>query len=68
MDEASQSDLKGRFEKMVAVCLIFAFVLFVIGAFSWFRQQNPPYTWFPHVVSLGLAFWVLAQLWPMISR
>jgi hypothetical protein len=53
---------------MVAVCLIFAFVLFVIGAFSWFRQQNPSSPWFPHVVSLGLAFWVLAQLWPIISR
>jgi hypothetical protein len=49
---------------MVIVCLVFAFVLFVIGAISWFRQPNP--NWFPHIVSLGLAFWVFAQLWPVI--
>ena len=43
------------------ICLVFAFVLFAIGAFAWPVPE-------PHrtkVVSAGLMFWVLAQI---ISR
>jgi hypothetical protein len=45
--------------------MVFAFVLFVLGALSrWWSNPNPYY---PSLVSAGLAFWVLASLWPMLK-
>ena len=47
------------------ICLVFAFVLFVLGAASrWWTSPNP---YHPHLISAGLAFWVLATLLPMIK-
>lgn len=48
------------------ICLVFAFVLFVIGAVSYWRQPPTPY--YPSLISAGLAFWVLASLLPLILR
>jgi hypothetical protein len=51
---------------MPLVCLVFAFVLFVLGAMSrWWSAPNPYY---PALMSAGLAFWVLAQLAPLLLR
>jgi hypothetical protein len=45
--------------------MVFAFVLFVLGAASrWWAAPNPYY---PSLISAGLAFWVLAALLPMIK-
>ena len=49
---------------MALVCLVFAFVLFVLGAFSHWRT----YPFALSLVSAGLAFWVLASLAPMIFK
>jgi hypothetical protein len=47
------------------ICLVFAFVLFALGAASrWWTSPNP---YHPHLISAGLAFWVLATLLPMIK-
>lgn len=52
---------------MPFVFLVFAFVLFVIGASSrWWSATGQPY--FPSIVSAGLAFWVLAAIWPMLPH
>lgn len=41
------------------ICLVFAFVLFFIGAFAWPVPVEP---YRLKIVSAGLMFWVLAQL------
>lgn len=41
------------------ICLVFAFVLFVLGAGLWFAPVEP---YRLRIVSAGLAFLVLAQL------
>lgn len=51
---------------MTLVCLVFAFVLFCLGAASrWWTAPNPYY---PALVSAGLAFWVAASLMPLLMR
>jgi len=51
---------------MPLVCLVFSFVLFVLGALSrWWAASNPYY---PALMSAGLAFWVLASLMPMLFK
>ena len=48
------------------ICLVFAFVLFCIGASSrWWATNPSPY--YPTVISAGLAFWVLSSLLPLIK-
>ena len=47
------------------ICLVFAFVLFTLGASSRWWPSTPPY--YPTLVSAGLAFWVLASLLPLIK-
>jgi hypothetical protein len=51
---------------MPLICLVFAFVLFVLGAVS--RWWNAPNPYYPALLSAGLAFWVLATLAPMLFR
>jgi hypothetical protein len=52
---------------MPLVCLVFAFVLFVLGAMSrWWSA--PPNPYYPSLISAGLAFWVLASLAPMLFK
>jgi hypothetical protein len=47
------------------ICMVFAFVLFVLGAMSrWWAAPTPYY---PSLISAGLAFWSLAVLLPMIK-
>ena len=41
------------------ICLVFALVLFALGAFAWPPIVEP---WRVKIVSAGLMFWVLAQL------
>lgn len=48
------------------ICLVFAFVLFVLGALSRFWASQTPY--YPSLLSMGLAFWVLATLLPLINK
>ena len=46
------------------ICLVFAFVLFCLGASSrWWASPTPYY---PALISAGLAFWVLSALLPLI--
>jgi len=51
---------------MVLLCLVFAFVLFVLGAVS--RWWNAPNPYYPALMSAGLAFWVAAQLAPLLFK
>lgn len=54
---------------MPLVCLVFAFVLFVLGAMSrWWNGPNPANPYYPALMSAGLAFWVLASLAPMLFK
>lgn len=49
------------------ICLVFAFVLFILSALSrWWTA--PPVPYYPALLSLGLAFWVLASLLPSMLR
>lgn len=42
---------------MTLICLVFAFVLFILSAASrWWAVDRPYY---PSLLSLGLAFWIL---------
>ena len=41
------------------ICLIFAFVLFFIGAFAWPPTVEP---WRVKIVSAGLMFYILSML------
>ena len=46
------------------VFLVFAFVIFAIGA--WSRWWASPQPYYPAFMCAGLMFWVLAQLWPQL--
>jgi hypothetical protein len=50
--------------------LVVSLVLFALGAWPrWGGAPGPgPWPWYPPVISAGLFFYVLAQLWPMISK
>lgn len=51
----------------VVICLVFAFCLAVIAAHSQWRAAPPP-TYAPVAFLLSFAFFVLAQLIPLIIR
>jgi hypothetical protein len=49
------------------VCLVFAFVLFVLGALAPRFWPEPPARRYD-LLSAGLAFWVLATLLPLMLK
>jgi hypothetical protein len=48
--------------------MVVALVLFAIGAWPFWSVATQPRPYYPSMISGGLFFYVLAQLWPLISK
>jgi hypothetical protein len=52
---------------VASVFLVIAVILFAIGAWSrWWPADPRPF--YPALVSAGLFFWALSQLWPQVTK
>jgi hypothetical protein len=51
---------------LATVFLVVAVILFAISA--WSRWWATPQPYYPSLISGGLFFWALSQLWPMIVK
>jgi hypothetical protein len=47
--------------------LIIAAILFLMGAWSRWWAVDPRGPYYPAIVSLGLFFWVMSALWPLLK-